>query len=124
MNNKTVLASTARTTSGTADIAFEGGLTVGVMLFLDISARSGTAPTLDVKVQVKDPVSGNFVDIPSAAFAQKNAVGTDTLVIHPRATAASNRVAAHPITSPFRVVYTIGGTTPSFTFTVSATELR
>lgn len=118
MMNFAILTSAARTATGqTGDFTVPGR---GMTLFLDISAASGTTPTLDVKVQAKDPVSGEYVDWPSAAFAQKTATGTDTLTIYPGITASANRAVSSILPNIWRVVYTIGGTTPSFTFTLAA----
>jgi hypothetical protein len=124
MQNQTVLASAARTASGTADVAFIGGATKGVLLNLNVSARSGTSPTLDIKLQYTDPLSGAFVDVPGASFSQKTATGADTLCVYPTITASANRAVAQFLPSTFHVVYTIAGTTPSFTFSLSATEIR
>lgn len=96
---------------------------VGLILFLNISAATGTTPTLDVKVQGKDSISGNYVDVPGAAFAQKTGTGTSALVIHPAITASTNVAIAQVVPKTFRVVSTLGGTTPNFTMSISANLL-
>ena len=70
--------------------------------FLNITAVSGTSPTLDVKFQ--DSYDGtNWVDVASGAFSQKTATGASSLVL-------SN-------VGPYlRAVRTRGGTSPSFTY--------
>lgn len=75
---------------------------------LDITARSGTTPTLDVTVQ--DSVDGvSWATV--AAFAQQTAVGQVIL-----------RVAADkPFSRRLRVAWVVGGTTPNFTFNIQAT---
>lgn len=121
MQEKTVFTSAARTaTANSDDFAFDGIDYAGVLVYLNISAASGTTPTLVVKLQAKDPVSGSYTDIPGAAFASKNTTGADTLTVHPAATASANRVVSHTVPRIMRAVATIGGTTPSFTFTVVA----
>lgn len=95
----------------------------GIMVFLDITAKAGTLPTLDVKLQAKDPVSGQYVDIPGAAFAQKTDVGTDTLLAYPGVAETANREVSTCLPSSFRAVATIGGTSPSFTFTLTGVLL-
>lgn len=65
---------------------------------------SGTTPTLDLKVQDSDDDS-TYADISGATFAQLTAAGREE--IHFR---TNKRYV--------RVVATIGGTTPSFTFSV------
>jgi hypothetical protein len=91
----------------------------GVRLWLDITVVSGTTPTLDVKVQSKDHISGKYVDIPSAAFVQKTATGSDDLLVYPGVAETANRSVSDVLPKTFRVVATIGGTTPSFTFSLS-----
>lgn len=98
----TFLSSAARTTSGESG---ELNLSYGdeILVFLDVTAVSGTSPTLDVKVQTKGP-DGKWYDI--ASFAQKTGTGNE-------AKAITN------YGEILKVVYTIGGTTPSFTFSVT-----
>lgn len=83
-----------------------------VAIYLDITAASGTSPTFDLKVQCSpnnttwyDPAS-TAANRDSFAFAQKTAAGTDVKIIPDM---------------PCRYVrlsYTVGGTSPSFTFSV------
>jgi hypothetical protein len=119
-NEPSVLASAARTTSAnSADLVNYNAR--GVRLFLDVSAQSGTTPTLDVKVQVKDSVSGLYVDLPGAAFAQNiGTVQTKILDIYPGLAAATGAAVNEMLSRTWRVVATIGGVTPSFTFSVSS----
>lgn len=74
------------------------------LIFLDVTEASGTSPTLDVTVQTKDP-NGKWYDLVS--FAQKIAVGQEAKAI---SVYGEN----------LRIAYTVGGTTPSFTFSVTA----
>src|SRR4051812_14456489 len=70
--------------------------------YLRVTAASGTTPTLDMKFQ-DSPDGTNYQDVPSGAFTQKTAAGSQRLVL-------SN-------IGPFlRAVQTIGGTSPSFTY--------
>lgn len=117
-----ILPSISRTVSGNK--VFGTSDFTGAIFFLDIPARSGTTPTLDIKFQYKDPISGNFVDMPGCSFAQKNAVGSDTLTIYPGVVATANRSVPLALGDEVNMVYTIGGTTPNFTFSVSMDELR
>ena len=99
----TLLASAARTV--TASAAGIPGFAAAnkLVIQLNVTAASGTTPTLDVVVQ--DTVDGtNYGTI--ATFTQ--ATGTTKEVIR----------LATPFTDTLRVVYTIGGVTPSFTFSV------
>jgi hypothetical protein len=99
----TLLASAARTTTaaGTAVTGFAAARLL--VLQLEVTAASGTLPVLDVIVE--DTVDGsNYNTI--ATFAQKTGAAREVI----RLTSA--------FTNTLRVSYTIGGTTPSFTFNV------
>lgn len=88
-------------------------------IYLDITAASGTTPTLDVKVQCSldnstwfDPAAlstaTGTANRDHYAFAQKTTTGQDIKII---------------AVSPCRYLresHTVGGTTPSFTYSVKA----
>jgi len=93
----------------------------GARFHLDVTAASGTTPTLDVKLQAKDPISGKYFDIPGAVFTQKTGVITDDLTVYPGIAETANETVSDIIPQVFRAVATIGGTTPSFTFSLAAT---
>lgn len=98
-------ASAARTASGNSAGLTGYGASSLLRVQLNVTAASGTAPTLDVVLE--DTLDGtNF-----------NTIGTFT-----QATAATRQVVN--ITTPFsgtlRVRWTVAGTTPSFTFDVLA----
>lgn len=115
--DKTVFASAAQTaTVNSVDIANINAR--GARLHLDITAVSGTAPTLDVKLQAK--VGGVYIDIAGAAFAQKTGTGTDELVVYPGVAETANESVSDVLPRIFRAVATIGGATPSFTFALTA----
>jgi hypothetical protein len=73
---------------------------------LSCGARSGTNPTLDVKVQESDTGTGDWTDVgASGTFAQMTNVG-----FQERTVRNTKRF--------LRVVRVLGGTTPSFTLAV------
>lgn len=114
-----VFSSAARTTTtNSSDILKITGK--GVKLYLDISAASGTSPTLDISVQAKDALTGMYFGIPDATFAQKSGTGGDTLTIYPGIAETANSSISDILSKTWRVVATIGGGTPSFTFTIGA----
>jgi len=76
------------------------------VFYLDVTAVSGTSPTLDVTIEEKDPVSGKYFTI--GTFAQKTATGSERIVINPL------------YGTILRAKWVIGGTSPSFTFSLSA----
>ena len=103
-----VFASSARTaTENSSDQTNDNAR--GVRLFLDITAASGSSPTLDVKVQTKDPVSDSYVDLTGAAFAQQNSTATLDLVVYPGIGETANRAVSDVLSSVWRVVATYGG---------------
>lgn len=91
----------------------------GIRLFLNITAASGVAPTLDIKLQVKDEVSGVYLDLTGASFAQQSTTGALDLVVYPGITSTANRRVSDVIPRTWRAVATVAGTTPSFTFSLT-----
>ncbi len=102
-------ASRGSTTSAWLDI----GDATGLVSFLDVTANTGTNPTLDVKIQ--DSTDGVVAfDLTGAAFTQVTGSTSNQ-------TAVATRAPARFI----RVVSTVGGTsTPKFTFTISVMANR
>lgn len=102
-----VLASAARTTTGTSPGIILGDAGDVLALAVNVSAVSGTTPTLDLAVQWShDGTTWFAADVP------------DTFV---QVTAAKQTSKTFVIKGPrYRFSWTIGGTTPSFTFDVSA----
>jgi hypothetical protein len=94
---------------------------------LVVSAAAGTAPTLVVKIQGKDPLTSRYYDIPGAAFGSQAAATAANVCLFLQVgpglpvTAGSSANAAVP--RQFRAVWTIGGTLPSFTFSLNAGSL-
>lgn len=103
--------SAARTATGNGAVELDMGDATTLRLLLTVSAASGTTPTLDVKVQTRESSSGTWRDLPAqGAFAQKTAAGTEQKVF-----TGTDRFV--------RIVHTIGGTTPSFTFAVTGSAV-
>ena len=115
----TILASAARTASLNTSDQTNWNAT-GIYITQNITAVSGTSPTLDTIIQMSDPLSTNYIRI--TAFTQKTATGIDTILIYPGAveTAAEAGYVTQgvPLARTWRLAITIGGTTPSFTFSV------
>lgn len=110
---ETLLASGARTATGTGSAVCGFGRYEKFAFQLDVTAASGTTPTLDVKVQHSIDGGTNWFDLVS--FTQKTAAGEEL-----KAEAEVEGATAEAYGDCFRVSYTIGGTTPSFTFSVKA----
>lgn len=101
-DNVTVQAVVTKTASFDGP-AIEVGDRGSACLDLTISAASGTTPTLDVTIQTsKDGTTWRTV----AAFAQKTAAGTE-------------RKSFPALDRFIRASAVIGGTTPSFTYSVA-----
>lgn len=96
----------------------DGSRAKGVLLYVYISAITGTTPTLTVTLQGKSPASGQYHTI--LASTALNATGLTVLKVYPGLTAAANSVANDILPPTFRVITAIGGTTPAVTATVSA----
>lgn len=95
-------SSAARTATGDGSSVEVGDRGV-VRLLLDVTAASGTSPTLDVTVETSfDGTTWRQ----AGTFTQQTAVGTE-------------RKSFSGLDRFVRVTWTIGGTTPSFTFEVS-----
>lgn len=122
---KTIQASLAKAATFNTPDELMPPTVKGVRIYLDVTAVSGTNPTMTVKVQVKDPVSGKYSDMPGAAFAEKTAADFSELLIYPTGVAdVANAEINDNLTKTWRLVCTIGGTdTPTFTFTLGATYL-
>lgn len=103
-----VLESRTVTASGNGNVNISDfiGSNRGIF-FLDVSAASGTTPSLTVSVQVQDAASNKWQNIASFP-AQTAATGVTPL----SAITTELYGVAH------RVAWTVSGTTPSFTFTL------
>lgn len=87
-------------------------------LVIDITAISGTTPTLTVTVQGKDIASGKYYTI--LASAALSTVSTTVLTVGAALPASANASANAVLPRTWRVIYTVGGTGPSVTATIGA----
>ena len=116
----TLLASAARTvTTDTADQTNYNGR--GAHVVVDVTAASGTAPTLTITIQGKDSVSGQYYTVLQSVAI--TAIGTYVFRVYPGETVAANLAASDILPRTWRVDCAIGGTTPSFTFSVGASNI-
>ncbi len=98
-----LVASAARTASGDSGVSFGWGGASTLRLQLDVTAASGTSPTLNVVVEdTLDGATWNTI----ATFAQRVAAGREVVNV------------TAPFSERIRVRWTVGGTSPSFTFGV------
>lgn len=99
--NGVLLTSTARTEDGNSD-AVACDWAHELLVMVDVTAKSGTNPTLDVDVEVS-PDEGATWFVATSFTQWNNATG-------------KKMVALTACGSLFRVAYKLGGTSPSFTF--------
>lgn len=108
MNGKSrifeVLPSAARTATGNHELAGIPGDWDEIVAYLNVTAAAGTSPTLDVTYEVTP--DGGTTWYTHSSFTQAIA-------------ATSQRLAfTSPVGIEGRILYTIAGTSPSFTFTL------
>jgi hypothetical protein len=101
----------ARTASGNgAAVDVRELFGIGAVV-LDCAAGTGTNPTLSVVIQDSDDGATGWASISGAAFAQVTNAASSVQLIGLDLSAARRFV---------RASWTVGGTTPSFTFSVNA----
>jgi hypothetical protein len=86
---------------------------------VNITAITGTSPTLTVSVSGIDPVSG--ASYPILTSAALNATGTTALRIFAGATPAANLTVSDVLPAQIQITATIGGTSPAVTATIGGT---
>ena len=103
-----VVASAARTTTGNSGDQAIGDKGVNLSVLVDVTAVSGTGPSMTLSVE--------WSQDGGATFAQADPADTFTAI-----TAAATKAKSFTIKgSHYRLVWTISGTTPSFTFSARA----
>ncbi|SRR5579885_18738 len=115
-NPKVTTLTTQGAGNGSTD--YVNGYGRGVKVVINITAISGTSPTLTVTIQGKDPTSGQYWTI--LASAALTATGTTVLTVYPALTAAANTVANDVLPPNWNLKWVVGGTGPSVTATISA----
>lgn len=100
----TAIPSAARTATFNHNLNGLAGQYEEMVLYLDVTAASGTTPTLDVVYQT---TNGDGTWFTHTSMTQATSVTTERVVV------------TRPIGVESRLLCTIGGTTPSFTFSVA-----
>lgn len=90
----------------------------GIIVPINITAITGTTPTLTVTIQGKDPISATYYTV--LASAALNATGFTELIVIPGVTVSANLAASRPLPSQWRIITAIAGTTPAVTATIGA----
>jgi len=102
----TLLPPTTTAANGQATAAGDFGPSKTIRAQLNVTAASGTTPTLTAYIE--DTVDGGANWNQVAAFTAATAPGVQTINV------------TTPFSDTLRVRWTVGGTTPSFTFTIAA----
>lgn len=89
----------------------------GATVVCNIGTVSGTTPTAVFKLQGSADGGTTWYDIAGAATASITATGVSVLQVYPGVAAVANAAVSTVLPRTWRVVWTIGGTTPSFTIT-------
>lgn len=113
--NQVLVASGTRTTDGDSGAIYIKDGYSRLATMLNVSAVSGTSPSLTVYVEIRDPVSGSWYVI--GQFTPQTGISGELICIG--AGGDTKFVAGDTI----RVRWTITGTTPSFTFSVGAIQV-
>jgi len=80
-----------------------------VVFFLNVTSVGGTNPTLDVYIDIQDPASGAWVNHDK----------------FPTVTAPTTLALALPVRAvKYRIRWVLGGTTPSFTFSIGVVVIK
>jgi hypothetical protein len=106
-----ILASAARTTTGTTSTYCDLGKFTKFAMQLVVTAASGTSPTLDLTWQ--HSIDGGTTWYTVATFTQATAATTAL-----KAASEVEAATAVVLGDCMRGSYVIGGTTPSFTFSI------
>jgi hypothetical protein len=91
----------------------------GIKIFVNVTAVSGTAPTLAIRLNGADPVTGAAYI--AQTFANITATGQYIYLVYPTAATVQGGITAvlnGILPNPWSIDAVIGGTTPSFTFSV------
>ena len=112
-----IVTLTGASTAGNS-AKLSSGQTRGVKVVVDITAITGTSPTLTVAVDGYDSASGQYYQM--LISTALSATGLTELTVYPGVTATANVAASDHLPQYWHVSYTIGGTTPAVTGTIGA----
>jgi len=124
----TLLASAVRTAS-TSSPTITNYNGKGLLISVTIDATSGTSPTLQAQLLYTDPISGQVTGLTSVSPSM-NYQGVFLMVCYPsqitQSGSGSGIITNWETILPrtFQVQFTVGGTTPSITFSASYTILN
>lgn len=91
----------------------------GVILYINVTAFSGTTPTLTVGLRAIDNLSGSAASITGAITGTITGTGLTILMLYPGLTAVANSAINSVLPWKYGTQYVLGGVSPSFTFSVT-----
>jgi len=117
----TLITHTAASAGATSPI-FPTNTGLGLLVFINITAISGTSPTLTVTLKglIDESATASYTILASTAL---NATGLTVLRIYPGLTASANATANDVVPGFCQISTAIGGTTPSVTATIGVYSL-
>jgi len=92
----------------------------GVLIFLDVTAASGTGG-LQVRLQGKDPASGKWFNL-NPPPAARTAIGQDVYVLYPGASGAGAQSISAPLPRTWRL-QVVHGDGSNYTYSAGASVL-
>ena len=117
----TLITHTAAST-GVSSPIFPTHQSRGIVVFVNVTALTGTTPSLTVTIKgcIDGSATATYTLLASAAIT---ATGLTVLTVYPTMAASANSVAQNSTPAFTRIDTVIGGTTPAVTATVSAVLL-
>lgn len=92
-----------------------------LLLFINITALSGAGNTVTFHVEARDPVSGQFFELPFTTAAPNfTAAGQAVLIVDPRIPGVANKVTQSPLPDQVRIRPVGSGTRTTLTYSVGA----
>jgi len=88
----------------------------GLISIINTTVAGGT-PTLTAQLQLQDPTSSQWVNVPGAVTTSITTVTQTLLYVYPGTIETANVRISFSLPSRIRFVYTIGGAGPSYNFT-------
>jgi hypothetical protein len=116
--------SSAKTSSSTsANVTNHNGR--GGYIQINVTAVSGSSPTLTCRVQYSVDSGTNFVDLDTtnAQTASITTTGLYQLRVYPGIAAVANSACNAALPRTWRLAWTIGGSSPSFTFSANVAHV-
>ena len=101
--------------------AYTNNMMTRARLLINVSAVSGTSPSCVVGIQALNPTSNTWVTVTSRAAI--TAAGDYVYLTGPGSASSAGVTDTEPVPMQWRLIFTITGTTPSFTFGGVVVEL-